>query len=165
MLSGRFHKQDTSNVFDQALLGLQGGVSKLDGRNLYRLGLDLTRLAVGNQAYLALTTVVGEWQYQNDQFNRFGLALQWSDQAYNNIDTYLDKAETVRVPSGANTRDSRLSNLTGSWTRTLVHPWNPVLIASLNFGDEKNRKDRPDLSRSLWGVRAPATQSEAMALA
>ena len=157
MLSGRFHKQDTSNVFDQTLLGLQGGISKLDGRNLYRIGLDLARLAVGNQAYLALTTLVGEWQYQNDQFNRFGLALQWTDQAYSNIDAYLDKAKTIRVPSGANIRDSRLTNLTGSWTRTVVHPWNPVLTGSLNFGDDKNRKDRPDLSRGLWGVRASAT--------
>ena len=157
MLSGRFHKLATSNAFDQTLLGLQGGISKLDGRNLYRLGLDLTRLGVGNQAYLALTTVIGEWQYQNDQFNRFGLALQWSDQAYSNIDAYLDLAKTVRVPSGANIRDSRLANLTGSWTRTLVHPWNPVLTANLNFGDDKNRKDRPDLSRSLWGVRTSAT--------
>ncbi|MES2188685.1 MAG: hypothetical protein V4454_01070 [Pseudomonadota bacterium] len=157
MLSGRFHKLDTSNVFDQTLWGVQGGVSKLDGRNLYRLGVDLARLSVGNQDYLSLTTLVGEWQYQSDQFNRFGLALQFSDQAYKNINTYLDKAKTVLVASGADVRDSRLANLTASWTRTLIHPWNPVLTGSVNYGDDKNRKDRPDLSRSLWGVRGSVT--------
>jgi hypothetical protein len=157
MLSGRFHKLDTSNVFNQTVWGLQGGISKLDGRNLYRLGVDLARLSVGNQDYLSLTTLVGEWQYQSDQFNRFGLALQYSDQSYQNINTYLDKAKTVLVASGADARDSRLANLTASWTRTLIHPWNPVLTSGVSYGDDRNRKDRPDLSRSLWGARASVT--------
>ncbi|MES2413074.1 MAG: hypothetical protein V4614_04685 [Pseudomonadota bacterium] len=154
MLSGRFHKLGTSNVFDQALWGLQGGVSRIDGRNLYRFGVDLARLSVSNQDYLGLSTLVGEWQHQSDQFNRFGLTLQYSDQAYRNINTYLDKAKTVLAASGADVRDSRLTNLTASWTRTLVHPWNPVLATSLSYGDEKNIKNRQDLSRSLVGLRS-----------
>jgi hypothetical protein len=157
MLSGRYHKLGTSNVFDQSLLGLQGGVSKLAGRNLYRLGLDYTQLAVGNQAYLNLTALVGEWQYQSDQFNRYSLSLQYADQAYKNIDTYLDKDKTTKVSSGADVRDSRLANLTASWTRTFVHAWSPVLSGALNVGDDKNRKERPDLSRGIWGARASIT--------
>ena len=157
ILSGRYHKLGTSNVFDQSLLGLQGGVSKRDGRNLYRLGVDYTHLAVGNQAYLNLTALVGEWQYQNDQFNRYSLSLQYADQAYKNIDTYLDKDKTIKVSSGADVRDSRLANLTASWTRTFVHPWNPVFSGALNVGDDKNRKDRPDLSRGIWGARTSIT--------
>lgn len=157
LLSGRYHKLDNSNVFNQTVWGLQGGVSRIDGRNLYRLGADLARLSIGNQNYLNLTTLVGEWQYQSDQFNRFGLALQYSDQSYKNINTYLDQARTVLVASGADTRDSRLTNLTASWTRSLTHPWNPVLTAAVNYGDDKNSKNRPDLSRTLAGVRGAVT--------
>lgn len=157
LLSGRFHKVGNNNVFNQALLGLQGGVSMLSGRSLYRLGLDVTHVAVGNQAYLNLTTLVGEWQYQNDQFNRFGLSAQYASQAYKNIDTYLDLSKTSRVLSGADVRDSFLANVTGFWTRNLNHPWNPEITLALNLGDEKNRKDRPDLSRGLWGIRTSTT--------
>ena len=156
-VSGRFHKLGTNDVFNQASLGLQGGISALQGRNLYRLGLDLTHLAVGNQAYLNLTTLIGEWQYQNDQFNRFGLSLQYADQAYKNIDTFIDLDKTIKVSSGADVRDSRLTNLTGFWTRNLAHPWSPEFTLALNRGDEKNRKDRPDLSRTLWGLRTAVT--------
>ncbi len=152
-LSGRFHKLGNSDVFNQALAGLQGGVSILDGRKLYRFGVDLNHLAVGNQPYLNLITLVGEWQYQYDQFNRYGLSLQYSDQAYKNINTFLDAAKTIQVASGADIRDSRLTNATAFWTRTFSHAWNPEITFGLNLGDEKNRKERPDLSRGLWGAR------------
>ena len=108
----------------------------LEGRNLYRLGLDVTHIAVSNQAYLNLTTLVGEWQYQNDQFNRFGLSLQDADQAYKNIDTFLDLDKTVKVSSGADVRDSRLANLTSFWTRDLAHPCSPELTVSTSFSGE-----------------------------
>lgn len=153
-LSGRLHRLGNNDVFNQSLLGLQGGVSLVEGRNLYRFGIDLNHLSVNNQSYLDLTTLVSEWQHQRDQFNRYGLSLQYSDQAYKNINTYLDLNKTVQVASGADVRDSRLTNLTAFWTRTFAQDWNPELTLGLNVGEEKNRKDRPDLSRGLWGVRA-----------
>ena len=156
-ISGRYNLRANSDVFNQAQFALQGGVSVLQGRNLFRLGTDLSQVAVGSQLYLNLTTVVGEWQYQNDQFNRFGLALQYSNQAYKNIDVFLDAAKTIRVSSGADVRDSALSNLTASWNRTLVHPWNPELNLAVNVGNDRNRKDRPDLSRAIFGGRISAT--------
>ena len=156
-VSGRSYRQGNNDVFNQAILGLQGGVSWLQGRNLYRLGLDATQLSVGNQTYLNLNTLVGEWQYQSDQFNRFGLSAQYADQTYKNIDTYLDLNKTNKISSGADVRDSRLANVTAFWTRNLVHLWNPELTLALNVGDEKNRKQRPDLSRGLWGARVVAT--------
>jgi hypothetical protein len=153
MLTTRSHAKSNSDVFDQQMIALQAGASMLAGRNLYRAGLDLTRLSVDNQKYLSLNSLVGEWQYQNDQFNRFGLALQYSRQSYQNTDTFLDLNKTLPVSSGADVRDSSLTGLTGSWTRTLAQRWNPVFSASVNIGREKNRKNRPDLSRDLWGAR------------
>ena len=156
-VSGRYNAKGNNDVFNQTQLALQGGVSVLQGRHLFRVGTDLSQVAVGSQLYLGLTTLVGEWQYQNDQFNRFGMALQFSDQAYKNIDVFLDAAKTVKVASGADVRDSVLSNLTGSWNRTVVHPWNPELGLALNIGRDSNRKDRPDLSRFIFGGRVSGT--------
>ena len=157
MLAARSHTKSTSDVFDQKSVALQGGVSLIEGRSLYRAGVDFTTLSVHNQKYLTLTSLVGEWQYQSDQFNRYSLSVQQSQQIYQNIDTFLDTGKTIQVSSGADVRDSDLTNLTGSWTRTLSHPWNPVLSASLSVGSEKNRKNRPDLSRDLWGTRVGVT--------
>ena len=155
--SGRYNAKGNNDVFNQSQLGVQGGVSVLQGRNLFRAGTDLSQLSVGGQLYLKLMTLVGEWQYQNDQFNRFGLALQFTDQAYKNIDVYLDAAKTIKIASGADVRDSLLTNITGSWNRSLSHPWNPELAVAVNVGDDKNKKSRPDLSRSLWGARTSVT--------
>lgn len=156
-VSSRYNAKANNDVFNQTQLGVQGGVSVLEGRNLFRLGADLSQVAVGSQLYLKLTTAVGEWQYQNDQFNRFGLALQLTDQTYKNIDVFLDAAKTTKIASGADVRDSLLTNLTGSWNRSLAHSWNPELSVAVNVGGDKNRKNRPDLSRSLWGARAGVT--------
>ncbi|MDO9359040.1 MAG: hypothetical protein Q7T70_08640 [Polaromonas sp.] len=157
LVSGRSHTRVTSDVFDQELLNVQGGVSVLEGRNLYRTGVDLARLSLDSQRYLSLATFVLEWQHQNDQYNRFSASLQHSRQSYRNIGSFLDINKTQPVASGADIRDSSLTSVTGTWTHTLAHRWNPVFMASLNAGVESNRKSRPDLSRSLLGGRLSAT--------
>lgn len=156
-LATRIHNKSTSDVYDQRSISLQGGVSVLRGRSLYRAGIDLTDLSVHNQKYLSLTSLVGEWQYQSDQFNRYAFAVQQSQQTYQNINTFFDVNKTISVASGADVRNSNLTNLTTSWTRTLAHRWNPVFNAALNMGFERNRKNRADLSRDLWGARVGVT--------
>lgn len=156
-LSARAHAKSTSDVFDQETYAVQGGVSYIEGRSLYRLGVDVTTLNLDHQHYLDVTTLAGEWQYQADQFNRFGMAAQWSRQTYQNVDSFLDLDKTTPVASGADVRSSHLASVTGSWNRSLDHAWNPALNLSLNLARERNRRDRPDLSRSLWGLRLAAT--------
>ena len=155
-LSGRMHRQSQNDVFNTRLLGVQGGVSVVEGRHLLRFGVDLTQVALARQPYLNLSTLVGEWQYQHDQFNRYGASLQWSDQAYQNIDTYLDLDKTVKVVSSAEGRDSRLTHVSAFWTHTLSRAWNPEFTLGINAGSDQNRQHRPDLSRALWGTRATA---------
>lgn len=155
--SGRYNAKSNNDVFNQSQLGLQGGVSVLQGRSLFRLGTDLSQVAVGSQLYLKLTTFVGEWQYQNDQFNRYGLALQLIDQAFKNIDVFLDAAKTIKIASGADVRDSSVTNISGSWNRAIAHAWSPALAVAVNFGEETNKKSRPDLSRSILGARTSLT--------
>ncbi len=149
----RTHIKAESDVFDQASVGLQAGVSMLKGRHLTRVGADITRLAVDNKQYLALNTVVADWQFQWDQFNRVGAAMQVTEQNYRNVTTFVDQAKTTAVASGADVRASRLTSVSAFWTRALVHDWNPSLTLGLNAGEDRNRRDRPDLSRDLAGLR------------
>ncbi|MBI2768489.1 MAG: hypothetical protein HYX47_02600 [Burkholderiales bacterium] len=160
-VAARAHSKNTSDVFDQETFAVQGGLSYLQGRSLYRLGLDLTTLNVDHQHYLDVTTVAGEWQYQADQFNRFSMAGQWSRQAYKSVDSFLDLDKTTPVAAAADVRSSGLASVTGSWNRTFEHDWNPALNISLNLAQEKNRRDRPDLSRNLWGLRIGGTSQPA----
>lgn len=154
-IAARLHQGRGNSQFDQRSLALQGGASLIGGRSLFRLGADLTRLTVDNQNYLDVATLVGEWQYQNDQFNRLGLSAQWSDLNYHNITTHLTKDQAgTPVLSATGERDSRLTTLGGLWSRTWAHPWNPAFHLNLQFGRESNRKNRPDLSRDIWGTRA-----------
>lgn len=156
-LAARAHSKSGNDVFDHEIYAVQGGVSFIEGRSLYRLGVDLTKLDVDHQHYLDVAALAGEWQYQADQFNRFGVAAQWARQDYRNIDSFLDLGQTTPVVSNADVRDSSLAGVTGSWNRSLAHEWNPSFNLSLGLAQEKNRRDRPDLSRDIWGLRIATT--------
>ncbi len=153
-LSGRMHQQSRNDVFNSTVSGLQAGVSLVEGRHLYRAGMDMTRVGLASQPYLNLSTLVGEWQYQHDQYNRVGATVQWSDQRYHSIDTYLDLDKTVRVNASGDGRDSRLTHLSTFWTHTAAHNWKPEWTLGLNAGSDRNRQSRTDLSRDLWGARS-----------
>jgi len=156
-VTGRWNGEKRNDVFDQTILSLQGGAALLEGRHLFRAGVDYSSIGVDNQNYLNIFGLVGEWQYQANQFNRFGLAGQWSQLRYENINVFLDKAKTIPLASGATVRDSDLWNIAGMWTHTMNHAWAPVFSASVNLGQEINQKGRPDLSRDIWGVKAGVT--------
>jgi hypothetical protein len=83
--------------------------------------------------------------------------LQWSRQSFQNVNSYLDIEKTTPVASNADVRDANLTSLTGSWRRSLLMDSSPVVTLSLNLGQEKNRKDRPDLSRNFVGLRLHAS--------
>jgi hypothetical protein len=157
----RAHSKTGNDVFDQEVYSVQGGLSHIQGRTLMRVGLDFTTLHVDHKHYLDVATIAGEWQYQADQFNRFSVAAQWSQQTYENVETFLDLGQTTPILSNADVRNSRLAGLTGSWIRSLDHAWNPTVTTSLNLAKEKNRRDRPDLSRDIAGVRVGVTAQPA----
>jgi opacity protein-like surface antigen len=92
--------------------------------------------------------------------------------SYEDIDIYLDKAQTIKVRSTADVRDSNLYMLNSSWVRSFSHSWNPVFTVNLNVGKEDNENSsRDDLSRDIysagialsvqpaskWGVQAALT--------
>lgn len=157
VVTTRKHAQSVHDVFDQNGWGVYGGITRISGRHLNRVGVDAGTLNVFHQSYLKYVSVVGEWQYQPDQFNRLGGMVQWSRQSFQNITSYLDIDKTTPVTSASDVRDSDITNLTGMWRHGLLAAWNPTIIASVNVGQEKNRRERPDLGRNFLGLKVAAT--------
>lgn len=150
----RFHSRGNFNQFDQANFGGSGGLSFLADRNLYKVGLGLSEGFVDKQRYLTTTSLFGEWQHQYDQFNRFSLGGQVAGLDFHamNVYTALDKSARVRVETRP-TRDSSFAGVSAGWTRSFNIEYLPVLNASLNYGDEQNRANRPDLARQIQGAK------------
>lgn len=151
---GRFHSTSNFNQFDQVNYGASGGLSFLTDRNLYKAGIGLSEGYVDKQRYLTTTSLFGEWQHQLDQFNRFSLGGQVAGLDFHEMNVYttLNKSARTRVEVTP-TRDSTYTGLSAGWIRSFNAEYLPVLNASLNFGDEANRANRPDLSREIHGAR------------
>jgi hypothetical protein len=150
----RFHSKSNFDQFDQANFGGAGGLSFLTDRNLYKAGIGLSEGFVDKQRYLTTTSLFGEWQHQYDQFNRFSLGAQLAGLDFHEMTVFtaLDKSAKTRVERTP-TRDSTYSGLSAGWSRNFNVAYLPVLNVSLNYGDEANRANRPDLSREIHGAR------------
>lgn len=148
----RFHSKGNFDQFDQMNFGGSGGLSFLTDRNLYKVGIGLAEGFVDKQRYLTTTSLFGEWQHQYDQFNRFSLGGQVAGLDFHEMNVYtaLDKSARARVERTP-TRDSTYTGLSAGWARSFNVEYLPVLNVSLNFGDEANRANRPDLSREIHG--------------
>lgn len=155
--NGRWYADARNSVFEQTGMVAQGGVSILDGRNLYRSGLEHNLLTLDRETYLRSTSLIGEWAHQFDQFNRFGLSLQYAWLRYEDITIYLDKEKMYSAPSGAPQRDSNMTTFSANWTRGFAHAWNPIINLAATLGQERNQRDRDEYSRNLAGFRANAS--------
>lgn len=155
--NGRWHSSSQNDIFDVRGGLAQGGVTMVDGRNLYRGGLEYSVLGLDASNYLTARSLVGEWAHQFDQFNRFGVNLQYSQLRYEDVTVFLDKQKTLASPSGASNRDGNLAMIGGSWTHAVAHAWNPVFSMSASLGEERNDKNRPEYSRDIYGARAALT--------
>lgn len=155
--NGRWHTSSQNDVFDVTGGLVQGGLTMIDGRNLYRGGLEYSVLGLDAGKYLTARSLVGEWAHQLDQFNRLGLNLQYSQLRYEDITVFLDKQKTLTSPSGASSRDGNLAMLGASWTRAVAHRWSPVFSLGVSLGEERNEKSRPEYSRDIYGARAALT--------
>lgn len=150
----RFHSKSNFDQFDQFNFGGSGGLSFLTDRNLYKAGIGLSEGFVDKQRYLTTTSLFGEWQHQVDQFNRFSLGAQVAGLDFHEVNVYtaLDKSARTRVERTP-TRDSTYAGLSAGWVRSFNAEYLPVLNVSLNFGDEQNRANRPDLARAIHGAK------------
>lgn len=150
----RQHFGRYNDVFDQHSAGATGGVSYLLEKNLYKAGVFLSQSWVDNQSYVMSYGVNGEWNHQLDQFNRLSLGAQLVRFEYDNMNVYLNKDKTGgMVVSILTDRNSEFIGVSGAWAHALAMPSQPVINVSANYGEDRNLRNRNDLSRDIVGTR------------
>ncbi|HET7833446.1 MAG TPA: hypothetical protein VFK88_10835 [Gallionella sp.] len=151
----RQHFGSNNDIFDQKSFGFAGGASFLKDKQLYKVDAFVAKSWVDNQGYVASYGLNGEWNHQFDQFNRFTLSLQAARFNYYDMFTFLNKNKAGGpVFNQTSVRGSDFAGVSAAWSHAFVAPSRPVVSISGNYGEERNRHDRPDLSRNLYGVRA-----------
>jgi tetratricopeptide (TPR) repeat protein len=132
--------------FDQGNLGAAGGVSYLLENDLLRASVSFNTLDVDHQTFRDVTAVTGEWTRQLDELQAVSAFLQYADLDY----------------KGSNDpRDSNLYGIGGGYRRAFVGPGAPLLSLGASYAQENNRRDRDDLARDIWSLRAAVSATPA----
>jgi tetratricopeptide (TPR) repeat protein len=130
-------KQNFSDKdFDLESITGFGGVAVRQDADVYRLIASYNTLSVGRNRYRDAAGIGGEWMHQLDELQSVGASLQYAELDY----------------IGANqVRNARLTGLGASYRKAFIAPMQPILNVGVNFGEEHNRRDRPDLGRDMAG--------------
>jgi hypothetical protein len=140
--NGTFYR--SASKFDLANFGASIGASYQADRNTYTGSYAHGEITLDGSRYRRTDGVALEWRREINERASFSLAPQFARLAY----------------AGDNrARDADLTALSASYRQIWLTTWQPVLNASVFFGDERNRQDRGDLGRRLWGAGADATVS------
>ena len=132
--------------FDQGNLGAAGGVSYLLENDLLRASVSFNTLDVDHQTFRDVTAVTGEWTRQLDELQAVSAFLQYGDLDY----------------KGSNDpRDSNLYGIGGGYRRAFIGPGAPLLSLTASYAQEDNRRDRDDLARDIWSLRAAVSATPA----
>jgi tetratricopeptide (TPR) repeat protein len=145
-VSGDFRTHDSRREFDQNSAGIAGGISYLKEQNLFRATLNYSTLNVDYRRFRDVTGISGEWIRQLDELNTISGAVQYAklDYATNN-----------------NVRDSNLKGISVGYRRNFVAPWQPLIALSASYAKEHNERNRDDLARDIYGLRAVVAASPA----
>ena len=128
----------TDTAFNQNNANVAGGVSFLREKNLYRLTGSYSELGVQNDWYRKATGVTGEVSHQLDELQLVSGFLQYAKLEY-------------QPPNDV--RNAGLYALGGSYRKAFIGSWQPLLTLSANYGEERDRRSRPDLGRKFYGGR------------
>jgi hypothetical protein len=129
-----------ASEFNLANFGAVFAASYQADRNTFTGSYSHGEIALDGSRYRWTDGVSLEWRREINERASFSLAPQYARLAY----------------AGDNSaRDADLTGYRQIWLVT----WQPVLNASVFVGDERNRRDRDDLGRHLWGAGADVTVS------
>lgn len=135
----KFNDKGADRQFDVGNFNAAGGVSILREKNLYRFSASDNIIALDHRTYRTGIGGNAEWQYQLDELQSFSLGAQYARLRYTD----------PNVP-----RDADFTGVTAGYRRAFSHDWQPVMTLSVNYGQEHDVRDRPDLGRKLYGGRA-----------
>jgi hypothetical protein len=152
----------SNDQFNQVNLGGTGGVSILNGKNLYRTGLAVQQQYIFKQDYVLTYGLTADWAHQFDQFNRLNISGFLGKQNYQDIDVYQFKDQSgPKVNSGSALRSANFSSVSAGWTHVLGVSWQPVLNFTGTYAYQKNTEDRPDFTQGTFNLRAQVSLTPA----
>ena len=134
----------SASEFNLANYGAALGASYRADRNEYALAYAHGEIALDGSRYRWTDGVGLEWRRQISELSSFALAPQYARIGYDG-----DNAA----------RNADLSALSASYRQVWLRRWQPVLNATLFYGDEHNREGRGDLGRRIQGVGVDVTVS------
>jgi tetratricopeptide (TPR) repeat protein len=138
-MSGDAKTHDVHNEFDQRNLGIAAGASLLSDKNLFRAALSFNTLEVDYSRFRDVAGVTAEWSHQLDELRAVNAFAQYAALDY----------------AGANgSRDARLHGIGGGFRRAFVGSGRPLLALSGSYSREDNRRNRDELGRDIWSLRA-----------
>lgn len=145
-ISGDFRTHGSHREFDQNSASVAGGISYLKEQDLFRATLNFSTLSVDYRRFRDVTGIAGEWIRQLDELNTISGSVQYAklDYATNN-----------------NARDSNLKGISAGYRRNFVAPWQPLVSISGSYAKEDNERNRDDLARDIYGLRAVVAASPA----
>jgi len=124
--------------FDQNNIIVNGGLTYLLDKNLWRFMASHATVEVDNKRFRDVDSLSGELSHQIDELQSAGPFVQLArlnymgDNEPRNADFYA---------AGANYR------------KAFIGPFQPLLTVSASVADEHNTQNRPDLGRTMWGGR------------
>jgi hypothetical protein len=134
----------SASEFNLANFGAALGASYRADRNEYSLAYAHGEIALDGSRYRWTDGVGLEWRRQISELSSFALAPQYARIGYDG-----DNAA----------RDADLAALSASYRQVWLRRWQPVLNATLFYGDEHNRESRGDLGRGIRGASVDVTVS------
>lgn len=130
---------DEVGQFDQRTTGGAAGMSFSREQDNFRVSFSANQLRVQSQKYRTLQAATFEWNRSLDAKRGFSVFLQSAKLEY----------------KGDNqVRDADLQTLGANWRQGFDGRWQPFVSLGVNVGREDNKRNRDDLGRDTYGVRA-----------
>lgn len=134
----------SASEFNLANYGAALGTSYRADRNEYSITYAHGEIALDGSRYRWADGVGIEWRRQISELSSFALAPQYARIGYD----------------GENSaRNADLTALGASYRQVWLRRWQPVLNATVFYGDEHNRENRGDLGRVIQGASVDLTVS------
>ncbi|HET9267840.1 MAG TPA: outer membrane beta-barrel protein [Vicinamibacterales bacterium] len=137
-MDGKYNGGGLASEFDQNNVAVNGGLTYLQDKNLYRFTATHATVWVDNKRFRDVDGISGELSHQIDELQSAGPFVQIARLGYTG-----DNAP----------RDADFYSAGVNYRKAFIGPFQPLLTASANIADEHNRRDRPDLGRDIYGGR------------
>jgi hypothetical protein len=134
----------SASEFNLANYGAALGASYRADRNEYSLAYAHGEISLDGSRYRWTDGAGFEWRRQISELSSFALAPQYARIGYDGDNT---------------ARNADLSAFSASYRQVWLRRWQPVLNATVFYGDEHNRESRGDLGRAIRGASVDVTVS------